>query len=69
MYILICVFGSCDLLLTGEYSNVIVSQIAIPILLARCRAILHHFAETEKKVGMFSTPCIKYICHTRLYVV
>lgn len=43
--------------MTGESSKVIVSQIALPVLLARCRAILHHFAEAEKEVGMFTTLC------------
>lgn len=61
--ILVCL-GSCEPHLTGESSKVIVSQIAGPILVARCRVILHHFAETEKEVGMFTTLCMGNICHT-----
>lgn len=45
------VLCSCEPHMTGESSKVIVSQIALPVLLARCRAILHHFAEAEKEVG------------------
>lgn len=66
MHILTSVFGSRELYLTGESSRFIVSEIAVPILLARCRAILHHFAETEKQAGTFSTPFMISICLTWL---
>ncbi|KAG0558241.1 hypothetical protein KC19_10G013800 [Ceratodon purpureus] len=52
------VLCSCESHLTGESSNVIVSQIAIPILLARCKAILHRFAEIEKELGNSTHPQI-----------
>jgi len=54
-------FCSCEPHLTGESSKVIVSQIAGPILVARCRAILHRFAEIEKEVGMSTELCMRNI--------
>jgi hypothetical protein len=47
---------SCDNQQPQESSRVVVSRISIAILIGRCKAILHHFADAEREVGETSVP-------------